>query len=219
MPIKRGNIAFTGTDGVLCGYFSHGINIFRAASPLTGARVKTDPAFEGFRRSGNRMKEASPIAAALYNQVPKEKKQFTLYRLLTGEALKMIKEGIDKILINEKLYQLYIEPVLQGPVINKRPKVKAGSKLPSPFAGQLFTTLRSEDPRNRVRSKHKRKLITNTGSELAVYTESFPLLMEESNSSTKEQIIQPPNSGPVYLGRLKGHRRFKMWLLPDLKVT
>jgi hypothetical protein len=38
------------------------------------------------------------------------------YRLLTGEALKMIKEGVDKAIIADKLYILYIDPVLQQPV-------------------------------------------------------------------------------------------------------
>jgi hypothetical protein len=165
MPIKKGNIAITGTQGGLCGYFSHDINVFRAASPLTGERVKKDPAFEGFRKSCNRMKEAAPIAAALYNQIPKEKKKFALYRMLTGEVLKMVKQGFDKEYIRETLYPLYIEPVLLQPEIVKRPEMKAASKQSSPFSGQLF--------------------IMNSGS------------------------------APVYLGRLKGHRRFKVWLMPQ----
>ena len=165
MPIKKGNIAITGTQGGLCGYFVHEINVFRAASPLTGERVKKDPAFEGFRKSCNRMKEAAPIAAALYNQIPKEKKKFALYRILTGEVLKMIKQGLDKEHINKTLYQLYIEPVLLQPEIVTKPEMKAASKQISPFSGQLFVT----------------------------------------NST----------STPVYLGRLKGHRRFKVWLMPE----
>jgi hypothetical protein len=147
MPIKKGNIAITGTQGGLCGYFLHDVNVFRSASPFTGERVKKDPAFEGFRRSCNRMKEAAPIAAALYNQIPKGKKQFALYRTLTGEVLMMIKQGLDKEDINKTLYQLYIEPVL------------------------LQIT------------------------------------------SIVQPISQP--IGPVYLGRVKGHRRFKMWMMPQ----
>jgi hypothetical protein len=60
------------------------MNIIRPACRQTGAvsgRKKT-PAFEGFRRGDSRMKEASKMAAALYNQIPKEHKQFSLYRLL-----------------------------------------------------------------------------------------------------------------------------------------
>ena len=92
---------------------SHGQNIIRNASSLTGERVKKDPAFEGFRGSSNRMKEASTIAAALYNQIPKEQKRFSLFRQLTGESLKMLKQGMDKPAIVEKLYLLYVAPLLR----------------------------------------------------------------------------------------------------------
>jgi hypothetical protein len=127
MVINRDDIPFLGTHDGLCGYFWNNVNIVRAASSLTEARVKEDPAFEGFRKSGNRMKEAAPIAAALYNQIPKPKKQFPLYRLLTGETLKMIKQGLDKSAITQTLYKLYIEPILRQPVEHKIPVVKAKS--------------------------------------------------------------------------------------------
>src|SRR6202035_290348 len=124
MPINRGNTAFTGTAGGICGYFRGGLNIIRAASSLTGARVKKDPAFDGFRKSCNRMREAAPIAASLYNLIRKEQKQFSLYRLLTGETLKMIKQGMDKVDINKKLQELYIDPILQRQVRHQ----KSGTK-------------------------------------------------------------------------------------------
>jgi hypothetical protein len=112
MAIQTGDTFFTGTQDGICGYESMGIRIVRASSSLTGQRLKADPAFENFCKAGNRMKQASPIASALYNQIPKEKKQFSLYRFLTGEAFKMIKQGIDKSVIAEKLQKLYIDPVL-----------------------------------------------------------------------------------------------------------
>jgi hypothetical protein len=90
MAINKGDIPFIGTSDGICGYWRHGINIIRKSTPLEGSRVKKDPAFKGFRKSGSRMKEASPIAAVLYNQIPKEQKIYCLYRLLTGEALKML---------------------------------------------------------------------------------------------------------------------------------
>jgi hypothetical protein len=90
MAINKGEIPFIGTRDGICGYWRFGINVVRKSTPLTGPRVKNDPAFKGFRRSSGRMKEASPIAAALYNQIPKEQKKYSLYRLLTGEALKML---------------------------------------------------------------------------------------------------------------------------------
>ena len=73
------------------------------ASSLTGERTKKDPAFKGFRQSSSRLKEASPIAASLYKLVPKQVKQYALYRTLTGEAIKMLKEGMEVAMITETL--------------------------------------------------------------------------------------------------------------------
>ncbi len=145
MAIKRGDTPFIGTRDGICGYMSHGINIIRKSTPLTGVRVKKDPAFEGFRQSGNRMKEASPIAAALYNQIPKEKKEYDLYRLLTGEALKMLKEGMDKTDITDKLQNLYIDPIMQEPAIQKRPKLNVRSNLRT-TRRSLFIIYKSGEP-------------------------------------------------------------------------
>ena len=94
---RLANNVITGIDRKLNLYYYYspysGKNIVRRCSSLTGERVKKDAAFRGFRESGNRMKEASPIAASLYKMVPAEIKQYNLYRLLTGEALKMLKAG------------------------------------------------------------------------------------------------------------------------------
>ncbi len=100
------------------------LNIWRHLSPLTGERTSKDPAFEGFRQSGNRMKEASPIAASLYKLVPAEIKQHSLYRRLTGKALNMLKEGIETTLITETLKKIYIDPLLDAP--EKIPAKKTG---------------------------------------------------------------------------------------------
>ena len=74
MPINKSDIVFIGNTGGICGYMSHGINIIRKSSSLTGKRVEKDPAFKGFRNSCNRMKEASPIASSLYNLLTQEQK-------------------------------------------------------------------------------------------------------------------------------------------------
>jgi hypothetical protein len=113
---RLANNVITGIDRKLNLYYYYspfsGKNIVRSCSSLTGERVKKDAAFRGFRESGNRMKEASPIAASLYKIVPAEIKQYSLYRLLTGEALKMIKAGKDSATITETLKHIYIDPLL-----------------------------------------------------------------------------------------------------------
>ena len=124
------NNVITGSDKRLGLYFyySHhfGHNIVRKTTSLTGQRVKTDKAFKGFRESSNRMKQASPIAASLYKLIPTEAKQYSIYRLLTSEALKMIKEGLDTGIIIETLSRTYIEPLINEPEKELNQKEKPG---------------------------------------------------------------------------------------------
>jgi hypothetical protein len=115
VAINKGEIKITGSDNVICGYFLHDLNIIRKASSRTGNTMLHNPAYDSFRKSTGRLKEASPVAAALYHQLPVELKQFTLYRQLTGETIKMLKEGMDKTLIIKLLYKQYIEPRLLHP--------------------------------------------------------------------------------------------------------
>src|SRR5664279_258458 len=115
MCINKGEFSYTGSDGGICGYFLFNQNIIRSASKRTGASMQENAAFDGFRKSGNRMKEAAPIAAGLYKQIPKSQKQYSFYRFLTGEALKMIKEGVDQTTIVEILYKQQIEQRLLHP--------------------------------------------------------------------------------------------------------
>jgi len=180
MPIKRGDIAITGTKGGITSYISHGRNIIRAASSLTAARVKKDPAFAGFRKSSNRLKEAAPIAASLYNQIPKEKKEFSLYRVLTGEAIKMIRNGVEKAIITQTLYEMYIAPVLEPLVIAEE------------YSDRNYGF-------NRISSQHEMNELTDQPIISIQYS-------AEKNSSSTSDLI--------YLGRVKGYRKLKIWLRP-----
>ena len=116
----------TGNDPRLgmCFYYSphFDLNILRRVSSLTGERTKKDPAFKGFRQSSSRLKEASPIAASLYKLVPEQLKQYALYRTLTGEAIKMLKEGMEAAVITETLKKKYIDPLLDAPKKNSENK-------------------------------------------------------------------------------------------------
>src|ERR1700759_1676250 len=126
MAKRLTNNIITGNDPRLGLYFYYSLNfkknIIRRTSSLTGERTKKDPAFKGFRQSINRMKEASPIAATLYKLVPEQAKQFTLYRTITGEAIKMLKEGMEAAIITETLKKKYIGPLLDAPENNSENK-------------------------------------------------------------------------------------------------
>jgi hypothetical protein len=115
VTINKGEIKITGSDGVISGYFLHNHNIIRKASSRTGDTMRDNASFDSFRKSSVRLKDASPVAAALYRQLPRDLKQFSLYRQLTGETIKMLKEGMDKTLITELLYKQHIEPRLLHP--------------------------------------------------------------------------------------------------------
>ena len=180
MPIKKDDIAITGTQGGITCYISQGKNIFRTASPLTGARVKKDPAFAGFRKSSNRMREAAPIAASLYHQIPKEKKEFSLYRRLTGEAIKMIRDGIDQEIITQKLYDAYIIPLAEPAAMDEEClDMSSGLKLHSSL------------PQRETSSKR-------------------PLFFIQSFKDK----ISSSSTALIYLGRLKGYRKLKIWIKP-----
>jgi hypothetical protein len=64
------------------------------------------------------LKEASPIAASLYKLIPEKLKQYPLYRTITGEAIKMLKEGMEADVIAETLEKKYIDPLLDTPKKN-----------------------------------------------------------------------------------------------------
>jgi hypothetical protein len=117
--VRIADNVITGADRRLMLYFYYspvsGKNIVRRFTSLTGERVKKEAAFKGFRESGNRMKEASPIAASLYKMVPAEIKQYALYRILTGEALKMLKTGSDPETISKTLKEIHIDPLIREP--------------------------------------------------------------------------------------------------------
>ena len=91
MAKRLTNNIITASDKRLGLYFYYSpyfaLNFIRKTTSLTAIRVKTDKAFKGFRESGNRMKQASPIAASLYKLIPAEIKQYSVYRLLTEVTL------------------------------------------------------------------------------------------------------------------------------------
>jgi hypothetical protein len=236
MPINKSNIIFIGNAGGICGYLSHGINIIRKSSSLTTKRVAEEPEFEGFRNSGNRMRQASPIAASLYQLLPKKQKVYALYRTLTGEVLKMIKQGIEVELIVTRLKEQYIDPILEGLVksenqskkdqsYTRQSKVAGNSRL---FSGDLFKIL----PYKRGDKRHLRSgpvpQYANAGTkldnlsaehysdELIVQNDLEDDVVNQQSPKLREQSSISKYSELTYLGRLPECRGLKMWLRPNI---
>ncbi len=225
----------TGNDTRLgmCFYYSpyFGQNIWRRASSLTSERTKKDPAFKGFRQSSSRLKQASPIAAALYKQVPQQLKQFALYRILTSEAIKMLREGIDEVAISETLKKKYIDSLLDAPRKNSKYGMMQEPGKRNRVKGMTDFTAYPHIPsgvRKMTRTGHYlllQKIIS--GKSVAEYfssTDSDSLPQAGRNVSespfSKAEHPKEPNprtkttGGLIYLGRHPECKKLKIWVRP-----
>src|SRR5664279_3461612 len=210
----------TGNDTRLgmCLYYSpyFGHNIWRRASSLTGERTKKDPAFKGFRKSINRMKEASPIAASLYRLVPKEVKQYALYRTLTGEAIKMLKEGMEVALITETLKKKYIDSLLDAPIKNNENRMAEQPVTRGRKKGMTdFTSYPQIPSRVRKMTRARRSLLLQKITEGQLAEEYFSSTDSDPRPQAGRNVSESPfgkpeepkprtktTSGLIYLGRL-----------------
>ena len=221
----------TGIDRKLNLYYYYsnysGKNIVRRCTSLTGERVKKDAAFKGFRESGNRMKEASPIAASLYKMVPPEIKQYSLYRLLTGEALKMLKAGKDSATITETLKLIYIDPLLQNPAKDREYIERTRQKNRDNSSG--LTDITRHFPihsTGKSRLRRRRRSLQHTISN---FLEKETMLLSEPTISVSDDRIsiidnkqkEPHKPTPIpktkypeliYQGRLRECKKLKLWI-------
>jgi hypothetical protein len=226
--IITGNDPDLGLNFYYSPYFNQ--NIWRKASLLTGERTRKDPAFKGFRQSISRMKEASPIAASLYKLVPVHLKQFNLYRTLTGEAIKMLKEGIEAAAITETLKKKYIDPLLDAP--KKNSEIRTGEEsITRDRVKDIsdFTSYPQIPSRIRKISRTRRSILFKKISEGQSAVECFsppvtdPLLQTSNNvlpisktESTEElKRRTKTTSGLIYLCRLAECKKLKIWLRPQ----
>jgi hypothetical protein len=88
-----GHIFFIGRMDPIQVYMSCGKCIVRSVSSLTGKRVKTDPAFRQTMQHAAILGRASRIGSFVYGELPKDFRQFWMYRAFTGEAIQLLREG------------------------------------------------------------------------------------------------------------------------------
>jgi hypothetical protein len=227
--IITGNDPHLGLNFYYSPYFNQ--NIWRQASSLTGERTRKDPAFKGFRQSINRMKEASPIAASLYKQIPEKVKQYALYRTLTGEAIKMLKEGMEAAVITETLKKKYIYPLLEASIRDsKNRSVEEPSTTDHVKGIADFTSYPQKPSRIRKMKRTRRSLLfkkITEGQSTPEYfspTDSDPQSQTTGNVSVSRFSETLPTNKPkrrtkttgglIYLGRLAECKKLKIWLKP-----
>ncbi len=230
----------------LCIYYSpfFDLNIWRRGSSLTGERTKKDPSFEGFRQSSNRLKHASPIASSLYKLLPAAIKQFTLYRTLTGEAIRMLKEAMEASVIWSVLKEKYIDPLLQLPIRksgNRTVRKPATTERINAMAD--FSSYPQSPSGVRKITRRRRAVLyqrviegqsaageaqskTEEGNSTVEYIQSpgpyrlsqkSPVSISPLNESEQLQKSKPrtrSTHGLIYLGRLAECKTLKLWLRP-----
>jgi hypothetical protein len=225
----------TGNDPRLriCFYYSPYFdqNILRRGSSLTGERTKKDPAFKGFRQSSSRLMEASPIAASLYKMVPKQLRQYALYRTLTGDAIKMLKDGMAAAIITETLKKKYIDPLLDAPEKNSetrtvkelvsKDQVKGVSDFTSfpqiPSRARKFTRARRSYLLHKNEAgQSAMEYFSSTHSDLLLQTSRIVSESPFSEPVPPEQLKPrtKTTSGMIYLGRLPECKKLKIWVRP-----
>ncbi len=235
MAKRLTNNIITGNDTGLrmCFYYSPYFkqNIWRRESSLNGERTKKDPAFKGFRQSSSRLKQASPIAAALYKQIPQQLKEYALFRTLMGEVIKMLKEGMGATLITESLKRKYIDPLPAAPKKSSKNRTMVEPTKRDRVKGMTDFTSYPKIPSGvrkiaRIHRSHLlQKIISGqSATEYFSSTDSDFLphdcrIVSESPFS-KAELPKEPNSrtkttsGLIYLGRLPECKKLKIWVRP-----
>lgn len=103
MAKQAGIIKIKGTIDNVCFYKLESEFYARQKSSLSGKRVKTSPAFSNTMRYAGLLASASVIGSEIYRLLPKEKKGRKVYQQLTGKVMKMLKNGLTKKEVSDKL--------------------------------------------------------------------------------------------------------------------
>jgi len=90
----------------------------RRKSTLSRKRVRRDPAFARTRRNAALLGQASRIAAGVYRLLPRVQKKLDLYRAMTGQAMELLKKGVDEAEVKVRLEQ----------AVKQRVKVRASEE-------------------------------------------------------------------------------------------
>lgn len=96
----------------------------RSKSSLTAERVKNDPRFEPTMKQAGIMARASKLGAAAYKTMPAYCKEFLHYRMLTGKANLLLKEGLSEEEILERLIREHVNPIIDKAIKREVVKVK-----------------------------------------------------------------------------------------------
>jgi hypothetical protein len=143
MAKQAGDIKLIGCIQNLQFYKMGDTHYVRKKSSLTGRRVKKDKAFTLTMAYSDLLKIASPIASVVYNQLPKETREHSYFRTLTGIAIRLIKEGKT---VEEIYLQLYKEtfPSQEKPADATVKEHAIDTSFADKVLKQIFSTAKKE---------------------------------------------------------------------------
>jgi hypothetical protein len=127
---------YRGTIGNINFYVVRGEQFARIKSSLSGKRVRSAKEFTKTMYHASLLGRASKIGSAVYNALPQDWRQFWMYRAFTGEAMKMMKEGMKEEEITAKLIEVYVPKkraqIVKTPARKKRATrgILANNKVP-----------------------------------------------------------------------------------------
>ena len=107
MAKYKGIPPFTGTCYGICIYKMYDQYYLRTQSSLTGKQVKEDPRFHNSLRSADRLALASRAASQVYKSLPVQYRQHKLYRIITGQAIQYLKQGMEEAAALQQLMRQY----------------------------------------------------------------------------------------------------------------
>ncbi|SEN28532.1 hypothetical protein SAMN04488505_109145 [Chitinophaga rupis] len=117
MAKQVGPVFLTGTVGNITYYKMDGQYYARSKSSLSRKRVKRSRSFKRTMEYADWLAQASKIAAAIYRLFPRKTRQHDDYRTITGQAMQLLKSGVEKEIIQELLEKEYrhkFDPELAG---------------------------------------------------------------------------------------------------------
>jgi len=112
MGKQAGPDYITGTVGDRTYYKLNGQYLVRAKSTLSRRRVKRSPAFQRTMEYAGWLAQASKVASEVYRMIPRERRRVEKYRAMTGMAMTLIKEGMDRDMVKSRLIEKYVRQIV-----------------------------------------------------------------------------------------------------------
>lgn len=109
MAKQLGPYYVTGYVDNILFYKMEGKYYARKKSSLTGKKVKTHPCFALTRLNYSLFSIASTIGSRVYKMLPVSEREHEMYKKMTGEAMKLLKQGIQEMEVQELLVKTWVE--------------------------------------------------------------------------------------------------------------